>query len=389
MRDEECEISDEDVAANVCTSAGHEAHRQLMRLSKASAAIDAEIARWLVVAEREGVHIERGYGTFLEYAERVLGYRPRTALDRMRVATELEGLPATRAALEQAQVTYSAVREITRVATAETEAAWIEAAAGKTMREIEQLVTGRGKGDLPTDPSKPAITARVLRLELAPEDYALFVQARRALEDEAGERLDDTAVMAAMCRRVLDGSAEGAPTWARHEVAVTVCAECDRATVDAAGQVIEIGPDALALARCDATVLDLATPSAPATVEIPRRIRRHVERRDRLRCVVPGCRSSHELHIHHIQAREDGGTHDPCNLVLVCGNHHRAIHNGRLRLTGSAPDKLRFAHRDGRAYGSPPRAAPPAGPPRAQIATLAELSRFVDHCLDAQSHRPT
>ncbi len=101
---------------------GREAHRQLMRLARMQAAIDAEIARWMLIARDERVHIEHGYGTFLEYVERVLGHRPRTTLDRLRVAEELEELPRIQEALARGELTYSAVREITRVAEPETEA---------------------------------------------------------------------------------------------------------------------------------------------------------------------------------------------------------------------------------------------------------------------------
>jgi 5-methylcytosine-specific restriction endonuclease McrA len=82
---------------------------------------------------------------------------------------------------------------------------------------------------------------------------------------------------------------------------------------------------------------------------------------------VPGCRSSRYLEVHHIVRRADGGTHEVSNLVLLCGAHHRAHHEGTLLTIGSTAATLRFTHADGRPYGSPPRPPPPPSPGSAQL----------------------
>jgi hypothetical protein len=218
-----------------------EAHQQLQRIARGRGALDVEEAKWLLVARETGAHRELGYGSFLEYVERTLGYAPRTARERIRVAERLAQLPRLRRALERGETTYSAVRELTRVAEAETEADLIAQTKGKTVREIEDLVAG----DEPR--------ARRLVMDLPPQVYALFLEAKRMLQAQTGSSLDDAAVMTAMCQALLDGGdgADGA-TRRRHQLAVNVCARCDGATADAGGQVIALAPEALALARCDA-----------------------------------------------------------------------------------------------------------------------------------------
>src|SRR5881628_937058 len=99
----------------------HEADRQLRTLAARRAALDVEEARWLVVARDEKVHEAYGFGTFVEYCERVLGYRSHTTRERLRVATALSSLPEITNALATGALSYSAVRELTRVADAETE----------------------------------------------------------------------------------------------------------------------------------------------------------------------------------------------------------------------------------------------------------------------------
>jgi len=57
---------------------------------------------------------------------------------------------------------------------------------------------------------------------------------------------------------------------------------------------------------------------------------------------------------------EKGGAR--CHLILNASAHHRALHDGRLVITGTAPHDLQFTHGDGRPYGAPP-------PPSSRFAT--------------------
>src|SRR4029077_20660870 len=108
------------------------AHEALSRLAQERAAADAEEGRWLLAALRSAAHVHLGFGNFWEYIERMFGHKPRTTQERLRVAEALEQLPAMAQALEQGTLHWSAVRELTRVAVAENECAWIEVARGKT-----------------------------------------------------------------------------------------------------------------------------------------------------------------------------------------------------------------------------------------------------------------
>ncbi len=65
--------------------------------------------------------------------------------------------------------------------------------------------------------------------------------------------------------------------------------------------------------------------------------------RDGWRCAVPGCTSQSNLHRHHIELRSARGSDDDANLITLCAFHHlRGVHGGLLRITGKAPDELRF-----------------------------------------------
>ncbi len=66
---------------------------------------------------------------------------------------------------------------------------------------------------------------------------------------------------------------------------------------------------------------------------IPVRTRRAIIARD-CHCRYPGCcRPPRWSHIHHLKHREDSGTNEPENLVLLCSFHHRLTHRLGLTLT--------------------------------------------------------
>src|SRR5262245_33899264 len=104
-----------------------EVDRRLREYAHHRAALDAAEALDLLRAEQLKLYFLHGFVSMYEYMERVLGYGPHAARERMRVARSLAKLPQTTAALARGELAYSAVRELTRVATAETEASWLVA----------------------------------------------------------------------------------------------------------------------------------------------------------------------------------------------------------------------------------------------------------------------
>jgi len=202
--------------------------------------------------------------------------------------------------LQQGQLHASAVRELTRVATPETEAGWIAAATGRRMREIERLVAGRARGDRPNDTQRPELARHVLRFEVSGETLAAFRDAMAWLRDQSGEALDDDAALLMLARSVLCGAGAGtqpdapakteptaaqpaateaagdqlaapeatttepsaAPPAAAHaaagrskyQIRLTVCERCGRGTQRAGADSIEVEPAMVDAARCDATI---------------------------------------------------------------------------------------------------------------------------------------
>jgi hypothetical protein len=276
--------------------------------------------------------------------ERILGYRPHTARERMRVARALVRLPETTAALARGELSHSAARELTRVATSDTETAWLERAKGLVVTQIEKLVAHHQPGDHPDDPTRPDLRPRAVRLELPPEVYALWREARKVLADERGSEIGDADVMEVLCRAVLaPGPGAHGPA---HQIAYQQCPDCRRATQNGAGRQIDVPPEVFERAACDARNLGSLDAPAPerATSTVTPRVREQVFARDQYRCTVPGCRSGRNLDVHHIEFQSEGGGHEISNLTLLC-SLCRARHNehyaGFLVMPGtsSSPDE--------------------------------------------------
>jgi hypothetical protein len=189
-----------------------------------------------------------------------------------------------------------------------------------------------------------------------------------------------------LARAVLCGATDAPSTETalgrpKYQITLTECEHCQRGYQRAGADQVEIAPAMLDAARCDASIRKapptnvhahvgvLDEPVSPPTTNAnphplapaepirarnttPPAVRRRVLERDQHRCQIPGCRNTLDLDVHHILPRADGGTHDPEYLHAICGGHHRAVHAGRLHLSGTA-HALVVCHADGSPYGAP------------------------------------
>ncbi|MFO0725164.1 MAG: HNH endonuclease signature motif containing protein [Myxococcota bacterium] len=367
--------------------------RKIQDLAAQQGQLDLELGQWLLAAKRVRVHNYLGFGSFSEYVTRRLGFNAKSALDRLRVAEALERLPKLRGMLRRGERSWSALREITRHATPETEDAWIARTEGKTVREIERMASVEPGGQCPD------ATHRVV-VELSAADYADFLAAAEHARREIGPAATQQEVVMAMVHRELGRRGESEPGY---QTAVTLCAGCERTWRQEAGQAIEVADAVGACARCDgeavgATVVE-ATPhagrleaevedeaaqrlEAPPTPHMGRpqallrhHVRRHgapglldivaeifagpmrtvtpalrkaVRARDGGRCVVPGCTHIRFVDIHHLVPAAMGGPNTLANLVSLCTAHHQRLHEGVLAVEPDGGGGWRVRQAEGR-----------------------------------------
>ena len=345
-----------------------EADRRFRAAAAKRGACEAEEIEAAIVARREAAHRLAGFGSFFEYAEHVMQLDAHTVATKLRVVEALETLPKLREALSTGTLKPTGVRELVRVVTPETEGAWIEAAVGKPVREIQKMVSGRVAGDEPDDPPDPDAVIRILRLEVTGRGDSAMRELRTLVDRQHGERLDDDSFIEACLRAfhtamtVEKGDDSGEP---RYEVVITADERTEKTTIERGGRSYEVDVEVLNKAMCDSSIVQPAhvgradchcgckgTGITPP--RIPKKLRRAVKRRDRNRCRVPGCRNHCNLDVHHLWFWLHGGPNELWNLITLCEAHHMALHRGTLLIRGDHADHVTFHHPDGSPYGSVP-----------------------------------
>jgi len=315
-------------------------HERLVAGAKQRLALEAAEARDLVYAEEAEIWRRFGYLSMIEYMQRELFYEGHTARERLRVANKLFELPVLAEAFREGELSFSALKELTRIVVPETEEVWREAAAGKTAREVERMVSGLREGAPPGDRPDPKLERHRIWFDVDGETHALWRAKRIALDNERGQRMTDIEVVRAISRTEHTG--DGTPSPTLH--AVTTCRVCKQSSLVAGGILTPLSEASRERLLCDsADAGDLeSNDTQRLTFDIPAAIRRRVLIRDRFACTVPGCTSCRNIDLHHIKFRSHGGGHTMGNLTTVCGGHHVEAHEGLLKIRGRAPDGLVF-----------------------------------------------
>lgn len=320
-----------------------ELHAEIVSVFRQRTTLIAREVALLRRADETRLYARLGYTSIYGYIEGELGLSHHSATERMRVAWELRTLPATEQAFMSGAVPWTTVRELTRVATPQTEEVWLSAVDQVRAPAAQAMLRGRGKGALPGDPvDSSQIRHRIVLEDVSAEVFALFRQARIAAA-EAGATTDD-ALVRAMAQAVLEpgggeAAADARPPFQR---SVTTCRECKQSQLVSAGSELPIDEAMDARVECDhEDIGDLEREEGGRRRSaIPLPIRRKVLVRDRFQCVVPGCRACRFLEVHHVVPRAKGGRHVLSNLITLCDGHHKLLHDGFIAISGEAPDRL-------------------------------------------------
>ena len=112
----------------------------LRRLGRQEALCRGIVGRLAAVFLRLKGHQRLGFARLGDYTRERLGLGAREVQELVRVATRLDSLPPLAAAFETGVLSWAHVRLLTRMATPDDAAAWVERAAGLTVRELAALV---------------------------------------------------------------------------------------------------------------------------------------------------------------------------------------------------------------------------------------------------------
>lgn len=288
-----------------------------------------------------------------------------TAREWVRMAKALDFLPAIACAFREGLLSYDKVRELTRFVTFAEDVDLAKEAIGMSAEEVRRLAAVRVR--LTRELADARYQHRYLR---ARRDSANgFVNIWARLPDAEGE-----VVLKAIDRRSTAADPETPFQQRRADALVEVCsmalgadADPDRATVvvhtdidtfvsGAGNAMLEggtaIAPQTLDRLTCDGrlqTVIHSGGEIAAGkvTAVVPHYLRRQLRARDG-RCIFPGCSNAIWVHAHHLEHRVALGRTELSNLVLLCGFHHRLVHEGGWGLHLTAEGDRVFVRPDGR-----------------------------------------
>jgi hypothetical protein len=306
----------------------------------------------------------------------------------VKAAAALLDLPAVAGALESGMLGIDKVVELCRFATPERErelVVWAVDATCATIRRRADLEVraaadetvefernrslrywyedgGRRFGLEASMPSaQGAVVAKALsravdQIPVMPAEHdAAYIEARRA----------DALVALCSQRIAVDADADRATVVIHASIDAL---EGRRNAETEHGAVMP--PEALQRLACDARVQVVAENDAGDAVGFGRTRRepsaamlRQLRHRDR-GCRFPGCGSTAFANAHHIVWWSRGGATDLDNLLLICGFHHRLVHEHGWRVERAFDGRVRWFRADGSRYrGGPelPAGMPPDG----------------------------
>jgi hypothetical protein len=315
-----------------------------------------------------------------------LGMGPNAAGERVRVARALRRLPKTTEAFASGALSFTQVRAISRVATAEDEQEFIDMARHATGGQLERLVGGlrrarklkrqrdaakaaRAAGKEQPEPERIKVFSHydadgdfIITIRASADDGAALlaaVDAARSDLDAATAKEEPTPSpdlsaeschppqranrgegLQALCRTYLNSRAAAHPDRARRDRA-QLTVQIDPLSGWARLPDGEFLPPGSLVATLPAGVALRPISASDLTAHDCGREQRHPSQplRDLLgaidgeRCRFPACTRRRKLHAHHVVRWLLGGPTDLANLVLLCSRHHTLVHAEGFQLT--------------------------------------------------------
>ena len=314
------------------------------------------------------------------------GVSTSTARDWVTAALKLQKLPKISDALSQGKLSFDQVKPLVEVAKPETDATLAEQATHWSAKQVRELATAaRRQSDaqasgtfvrrfLRFDDRRRAFTGVLPQDQYAVVKSSLLARASRRIRQRTpfDQRMADALV--ALCRadtatdEVADDGAARGQAGGRRRNRPTLVVHADMAFLAGSesgggGELDTLGPVSREVARrlaCDAKVFVSADGPDGRSLDLGRARRDpsdaqrlEIRRRDK-GCRFPGCGHTEFTDVHHVTHWIEGGPTDLGNLIELCDEHHRLVHEMGWTVSGDANEELTFRSPTGRLSTSTP-----------------------------------
>ncbi len=296
-----------------------------------------------------------------------------TAREKVRAARALKTLPLVTRAFAVGELSWSKVRELTRVANERNEDALVDFALRHTSSHVADRCRELRMGDVASvEIAERAFDRRALRVHRDADRGVMRITIDLPLE--AGE-LVDKALDKARDDECLEIPDLVDTSWSKRQADAFVTMIKDYLAGGTQDQknpdnyLVNIHVDQSALAGgdgrsslpiesvkrlcCDGPALvvteDQGEPLSIGrkTRVVPKAVERAVRARDKNCCAFPGCRNTRFLECHHVEHWANGGETSLDNLLLLCTRHHTLVHEGGFRIDKNFNDEWYFVRPDG------------------------------------------
>jgi hypothetical protein len=313
------------------------------------------------------------------------------AREKVRVAHALEKLPKISASMEKGELSYSKVREMTRVATSATEDCLLMVALNGSAQHVATLVRGYRRAveaqELSREEQQQSSRSLTFHYD---DDGSLIVSARlpaevgavfvKALDvgieelstdvpagtsEASGKKLTRSMkqadALAVVAESFLQHGAEAMNGGDKYQIVVHVSEETLK-DKEAGTCEFEDGPavaaETVRRCSCDASIVEITEDEdgnplnvGRKTRSIPPALRRALNSRDK-GCRFPGCCNKKYVDGHHIHHWANGGETKLSNLVTLCRFHHHLVHEGGVQIQILDDGAFRFVKPNGESFDS-------------------------------------
>lgn len=291
----------------------------------------------LRVLSETNLYLELGFPSLAAYAGTFFHLRRAAAFEYVRVARALVELTDLREAFARGEIGWVVLKAITRVASVESQAEWIEYVCRNgvesTLAEARDAL--RHRRDAPRESSyglpnlDEKLVLRFSRYDME-KVWRWIGDASAAVAELTGaEEVEVEQAILFLCEKDAAGGATSSES--RAQIVYHRCPDCRRARLGTPDGFVEV--DSEEVERYEGS-------SEPVVIDgpTPHRLRRQILGREAGRCGNPRCHHAAD-HCHHIVFRSSGGKTDLENEVAVCTTCHALIHAGLLRVSADADSK--------------------------------------------------
>ena len=359
-----------------------------------------ELCRSLRALHTSRQYLALGFPSIVAYSTRFFRFRRSQTYECVRVADALEKLPGCTEAFVAGAIDWSALKQITRVATGATEREWLAFSRKhnnvQLCAEVSDAVQKRRERPRSDRFGLPNVEMQVV-LRLSRTEHEVLRKGLERVASEVSERLGGSDVemkdvLLYLAQWLLETEPAARASQRRpreepaHSLLLQLCPGCRRGSMHTEDGRVELAAEQIERVEGDARwevilpeesrpTLRGDSPPGSATGSgeeggrdrpTPPALRRKVLLRDGGVCTNPHCFHRAD-HCHHVIFRSQGGRTVLSNEVAVCGMCHSLIHAGLLVVPGTPGEDLRWRARAERLGSVPGSERDADSPPEIRV----------------------